>query len=454
MENNNQNSKKPLIARMLDTCLSHGVPQGILGEDRRRLKIWNSILLIGILPNPIAAFLLFQSNATISALLAFIHIGVLFSAYLQTRFSQTLEMQFCLLWSSTWVFAQSVLISADLGIEFVLCSIGFLPIAVIPMEGRKLQAFLSLYPLSLACIVFLLPTREYGLYEVSSLSAYLIKCLCFMTFVFLSSAMVWIFVTETYNIQKSFQDSQHQLAKSKRLNDITKLAAGFAHEINNPAAIVSGSNEIIKKIVAKENSASKDKILQRLEVSDRAVLRITDIVKSIRQMSIGGPKDNLNSCLWQEIKSDLENLIQSKIEENHISLEIENPPSSARIAIEHSELLHVMHHLTKNAIDAVIEGKEQKRWIKIGFKLDKLTSQITIQDSGDGISQQVEDNILQPFFTTKELGSGMGLGLSVSFGIIKKAGGDLSIDKNNPHTTFKIKLMLANNDQKPLPAAS
>ena len=305
----NSNLKKFFLARIMDASLMHGASSSISGEDLRRLKIWNSILLIGILPNPVVAFLLFQSNSTICGVLTLVHIGVLLTAYLQTRLSQLLEMQLSLIWSSTWIFMQSVLLKADLGIEYVLCSIGFLPVAVIPMEGRKLQAILSLYPIFLACIIFLLPTSGIGLYEISAFHAYLIKCICFLTFVLLSSAMVWIFVMETFRIQKNFLESQKQLANSMRLNDIAKLAAGFAHEINNPAAIVSGTNEVIRKLITKEDHPINEKVLQRLKSSDRAILRITNIVKSLRQMSIGGSSKQVGYCLWKDIQNDLQNLI-------------------------------------------------------------------------------------------------------------------------------------------------
>lgn len=105
----------------------------------------------------------------------------------------------------------------------------------------------------------------------------------------------------------------------------------------------------------------------------------------------------------------------------------------------------VILNLISNAIDAIEsrpEGDKEnsEKWIKIHGELDKHLLRLFVVDSGPGIPAAIRDRIMNPFFTTKEVGKGTGLGLSLSKGIAEDHGGDLILDSSAPHTSFILEL--------------
>ena len=100
----------------------------------------------------------------------------------------------------------------------------------------------------------------------------------------------------------------------------------------------------------------------------------------------------------------------------------------------------VILNLLNNAFDA-IENKDEK-WVEVQTLQNKNWVEIRVSDCGHGIPKEIQDKILQPFFTTKEVGKGTGLGLSISKGIIESHGGDLTIDNEAKNTTFVARIPL------------
>jgi C4-dicarboxylate-specific signal transduction histidine kinase len=102
------------------------------------------------------------------------------------------------------------------------------------------------------------------------------------------------------------------------------------------------------------------------------------------------------------------------------------------------QVAQVIVNLVSNSFDAVDELDE--RWVKLFVDCDEHKAYITVTDSGFGISESIVDNMMIPFFTTKEVGKGIGLGLSISRGIIEDMGGSLYYRPLNGHTAFNIEL--------------
>src|SRR5690606_32314664 len=97
-------------------------------------------------------------------------------------------------------------------------------------------------------------------------------------------------------------------------------------------------------------------------------------------------------------------------------------------------------NLIQNSADAI--AKLEEKWIKLVATSDKYFLTISVEDSGPGIPPELRERILEPFFTTKEVGKGTGLGLPISAGMIKDHGGELTIDSRSSHTKFVIRIPL------------
>ena len=109
------------------------------------------------------------------------------------------------------------------------------------------------------------------------------------------------------------------------------------------------------------------------------------------------------------------------------------------------EIVQVLLNLLNNAYDAISESSE--KWIKVELKKEPKSIAIWVTDSGGGIPTEVQKKIMQPFFTTKEVGKGTGLGLSISRGIIESHHGQLILDTSSANTCFIIKLPIKQTEE-------
>jgi signal transduction histidine kinase len=248
------------------------------------------------------------------------------------------------------------------------------------------------------------------------------------------------------SLAKELITAQEQQIKSAKFSVLGEMSAGIAHEINNPLAIISGNTEIIKQEITKQNF-DQNKVLILLTKIDSTIQRIAKIVKGLKTFSRSNAQDPKEYFSITNCMQDTLDLCSEKLKNHGVSLSIENFPQSDMFHIHgHSvQISQVILNLINNSFDA-ISHKEEK-WIKILFDQDSSYCYIRIIDSGTGIPEHIQQNLMQPFFTTKEVGKGTGLGLSISKGIMENHQGELYYDKSSHHTAFIIKLPKAKNQQ-------
>ncbi len=271
-------------------------------------------------------------------------------------------------------------------------------------------------------------------------------------------------LVETYNRLK---DQKAQLLHQEKLASIGQLAAGIAHEINNPTGFVKSNlntlanyvEQLTAAVHAYEQLAVKlnsevgtglDKVRQQFDVSfvldDMPALinesldgigRIEDIVASLKSFARPDHDDNrefsINDCIENTLKL-VKNEIKYKAE---LQLNLgEIPPISGNSGA----LGQVMLNLVMNAVDAI----EDHGQIVICTEVDDSNVKIVVRDSGRGIPQNMITRIFDPFFTTKDVGKGTGLGLAISHGIVKKHGGSLMVrSEEGSGSEFTIALPLS-----------
>ena len=219
---------------------------------------------------------------------------------------------------------------------------------------------------------------------------------------------------------------------SARLAEAGKMAAGIAHEINNPLTIIDGQVMLLKRLV--QNSEGNEKIQKHLEKISIMSKRIVNIINALKLISRDGKNDLMVEFSVHKMFEDISALTEMRIKSMDIQFDCQVDPTITTVYGREVQISQVIINLINNSVDAISELNERFIKIQISNKCEFLEFSIT--DSGKGISKEIRDKILLPFFTTKEIGKGTGLGLSISLGIINDHGGVFSYNEQSPNTQF------------------
>lgn len=234
---------------------------------------------------------------------------------------------------------------------------------------------------------------------------------------------------------KSFQAS--------RLASLGEMAGAIAHEINNPLTIIQGHSTLLKYALKKMDAT--DLTLKAEKIHETSE-RIAKIVKGLKSFSRDGTTDAPVLMKVDTFIDDLTQLCLNRANEKKINLEFHFVPGDI-IFGNMTQLGQVLINLINNSIDAVELLRE--KWIEVSFITIEDKTQISVTDSGSGISESILDKIMNPFFTTKELGKGTGLGLSISHGIVANHRGELYYNHQLKNTQFIIILPRSPQNSQP-----
>jgi len=230
--------------------------------------------------------------------------------------------------------------------------------------------------------------------------------------------------------------NQLQLAKSAKFSSLGEMAGGVAHEINNPLAILKGHlSQVSSKI--RSGALNGEEAGNRLLKLETIVDRMASIVKGLRTFARDGDKDPMQPAEVKAIIDETLALARMRLHNNNIELR-EDFDRAAAISARSVQISQVVLNLLNNSFDAVINT--ENAWIKISTALQGNHVLIRIQDSGKGIPQDVVQKLMQPFFTTKPVGKGTGIGLSISKGIAEDHNGELNYELYEGHTSFVLRL--------------
>ena len=256
------------------------------------------------------------------------------------------------------------------------------------------------------------------------------------------------------------QLTQTQLIQSEKMASLGELTAGIAHEIQNPLNFVNNFSEVSKELLdemleeiengdMEEVRAIMDDVIQNLEKINHHGKRADGIVKGMLQhsRSSSGVKEltDINQLVDEYLRLAYHGL-RAKDKSFNATLETDFDNSIKTINIVPQDIGRVVLNLITNAFYACnekkklqLEGYEPK--VTVETKKIKDTVEIHVEDNGNGIPKKVLDKIFQPFFTTKPTGQGTGLGLSMSYDIIKSHDGDIRVEtEESKGTKFKIQL--------------
>jgi len=251
---------------------------------------------------------------------------------------------------------------------------------------------------------------------------------------------IWGFdVTEDVNKQNTINKIQAKAVQSSKLAVLGELAAGVAHEINNPLMILTSIAFVVQKHIEQNKY---DQLPEKLEKIQTTITRISRIVNGLRTYARDGENDPMMPVNIADVIIESLELCVESIRYQNIEITFDNQMTiPATVNCRDTQISQVILNLISNAKDAALPLKE--KWIKVILKQQDNNVVLQVIDSGPGISLDIRDQIFQPFFTTKDVGNGTGLGLSISSEIMKMHSGRLFVDLNCPNTCFTIELPLA-----------
>ncbi len=229
---------------------------------------------------------------------------------------------------------------------------------------------------------------------------------------------------------------QAALITSSKMTALGEMSSGIAHEINNPLGIIQGKTNHLLKLMHAEK-LTPEKSAAELEKISSETERIAKIIRGLRAFSRNGEKDPYAPVPMADILNNVLALCLERFKNNSITLEIA-PIPQVTIECRDVQIAQVLTNLLNNSFDAVNALTE--KWVRVAIESKADQVRITVTDSGKGLPPDVAEKLMQPFFTTKEVGKGTGLGLSISKGIIEEHGGHLWLERSSPHTQFIIEL--------------
>ena len=251
------------------------------------------------------------------------------------------------------------------------------------------------------------------------------------------------------------KETQAQLIQSAKLASIGELAAGVAHELNQPLMVIRTNVQLLTRTLKKGLELSGNG-LQPLALIEPNTKRMMNIINHLRTFSRQAKEEFTAVDVNKTIEGCLL-MMEEQLRLRNIDLKLELMEGIPKIAGNATQIEQVVLNLITNGRDAIEDlwtGQNRAVVITVATGVsgkEREWVEILVGDTGKGISANHLDRIFEPFFTTKEVGRGTGLGLSISYGIIKDHGGEIDVAKTGPEgTTFRVRLPISKpgNDQE------
>lgn len=240
--------------------------------------------------------------------------------------------------------------------------------------------------------------------------------------------------------EKKKQEAKYRRAEN--LASLTTLAAGVAHEIKNPLASIGIHLQLMRRELEHQQAITEEHAASYLEILEEEIERLNNIVVdflfAVRPMDTRMKREHIH-----EVISDLLEFIKYELAEHHITVEKHLADHIPKIEMDQKYIKQALLNIIKNAMAAMPDGGK----IRISTYLHGGMVGIDISDDGAGISEELMSKIFEPYYTTKDFGSG--LGLTVVYKVIKEHQGDITVDSAEGRgTTFTIYLPLPKDRQQ------
>lgn len=244
-------------------------------------------------------------------------------------------------------------------------------------------------------------------------------------------------VSRRKRAEETIAEQQMKMIASSRLATLGVMSASIAHEIKNPLAVISGYAEQLAGIQRRDYPDRADCALI-VDSIGRNAKRIARIIDGLQSLAREGSQNPFTVGRVRNIVADTLELCRARFLPGRIGLMVDEIPEDLAIECRVTQIAQVLLNLLANALDAVRDLPEP--WVRIGVQEIEDQIEIRVTDSGNGLPETIREAIFEQFFTTKNAGQGLGLGLSISRGIIEAHKGVLTVDASCPNTSFIVRL--------------
>lgn len=235
-------------------------------------------------------------------------------------------------------------------------------------------------------------------------------------------------ISERLKNERTIADQQTKMMTASKMSALGQMAGGVAHEINNPLAIIQGHARLLSQRSIRGELTPE--IIQEVTTKiDATVMRIAKIIQSLRMIARDVENAPLTTVPLSKIISDTLDLCTERFRRHGVTLEFSPISDALEIDCRPHEIGQSLLNLINNSFDAV--ENQVEKWVKISASESSERPNhvlISVIDSGPGFSPQHQERFMEPFFTTKPVGKGTGLGFSLSKGLVEGHNGSLWID--------------------------
>jgi len=230
--------------------------------------------------------------------------------------------------------------------------------------------------------------------------------------------------TERRNAQEEIRQTQERMTQFSRLSTMGEMAAGLAHEINQPLTAITNYAQALQRLMAQPGAAEPEDVELALSQIAAQALRAGEVIRRLRSF-VKHREAHTEVMDASRLISELMTFAEPDTRLNDIPIRVEAGDGLPKVACDPVQIQQVLLNLIRNAIDATNEAGPADRTITLRVRLDEDGAvEIGVEDHGKGISEDVAQHLGNPFFTTKAAGTGLGIAISRS--ILRAHGGRLS----------------------------
>lgn len=244
-------------------------------------------------------------------------------------------------------------------------------------------------------------------------------------------------IAERQRAERELADSRQASIQAAKMAALGEMSANLAHEVNNPLTAIRLRAQQLG-VLSAQGRLDEHSVLKAATEIDGTVDRIGRIVAALRFFARQGDEDPLRPENVLSIVNDTVQLCAHRFQTQDIDLRVDAIPADLYVDCRGTQIAQVLLNLLANAYDAV--AHQPIRRVRVAVEVVTGAVQMAVIDSGPGVPAELVSRIMEPFFTTKDIGKGTGLGLSLSSGIAAAHGGGLAYDRKASETRFVLTL--------------
>lgn len=256
-----------------------------------------------------------------------------------------------------------------------------------------------------------------------------------------TNAQLKLEIEERIRAEQALRLTHEELIQAEKLAALGQMSAGLVHEISQPLSAIQTFLASTHLLIERDETELAQ---ENLDEIDKLIRRVSGIVSHLKVFA-SKSRGTLSRVDLQQVIDNALLVLSPRLKKTPLELQWCPPEHAVEVKADEIKLEQILINLIRNAIDAT-QGDEQPDHgeIAIQLKAEQEQAEITIRDNGCGIDPDDMPKLFNPFFTTKPPGEGLGLGLSVSYGIVEEFGGKLEAEPNEERgTTFRLTLSLA-----------